>query len=428
MRRLIALLARFASAMVLRRLEVTDLARLPRDRPVLLVANHFNGFLDPVVVAAALGKLPRFIAKDTLTKVPLAGLLLRGVGVVFVRRRADGPTAPGTTNADAFAECHAALAKRDMVAIFPEGTTHDRPQLDPIKTGAARIALGARTAGASGLVVLPVGITFPDKIDLRPSALVQLGEPIELDRVAPAGAGADDHEAVASLTAVIDAGLRQVSPDFPDTETALSLTQAAHIALSSELQPAPPLAAQHRLAHRLARAEPSVVEAVRRDVGRYTTLLAGLRLSDDDVIRPTSPRRLLRSAIGIAVLVILLGSVVAATALVNIWPALAVAAVSLFVRTPVTKGTVRFLVGFVAFPVAWIIGANAGADGFLPVTGLFLLMALGALAAIWLVERALALGLMLLRWRAQIERAGTVGLAEALRGEVVASVRAAVPE
>jgi 1-acyl-sn-glycerol-3-phosphate acyltransferase len=425
---LIALLARFASVMVLRRLEVTDLERLPRDRPVLLVANHFNGFLDPVVVAASLGKLPRFIAKDTLTKVPLVGLLLRGVGVVFVRRRADGPSAPGTTNTDAFAECHDALAKRDLVAIFPEGTTHDRPQLDPIKTGAARIALGARTAGAERLVVLPVGITFPDKIDLRPSALVQLGEPIELDAVVPAGVGPDDHDAVDRLTAAVDAGLRAVSPDFPDTETALSLTQAAHIALSSEVQPAPPLAAQHRLAHRLARAEPAALDGVRRDVGRYTTLLAGLRLTDDDVIRPTSPRRLLRSAIGIAVLVVLLGGVVAATALVNIWPALAVAAVSLFVRTPVTKGTVRFLVGFVAFPVAWIIGANAGADGFLPVTGLFLLMALGALAAIWLVERALALGLMLLRWRAQIERAGTVGLAEALRSEVVASVRTAVPE
>jgi glycerol-3-phosphate O-acyltransferase/dihydroxyacetone phosphate acyltransferase len=424
----IALLARFASALMLRRLEVTDAGRLPRDRPVLLVANHFNGFLDPVVVTAALRRLPRFIAKDTLTKVPLAGLLLRRVGVVFVRRRADSPDAPGTANADAFAECHAALAKRDLVAIFPEGTTHDRPQLDPIKTGAARIALGARAAGATDLVVLPVGITFPDKLDLRPSALVQLGEPIALDGLVDPGVGPDDHDAVGAVTTAIDVGLRAVSPDFPDTETALSLTQAAHIALSSELQPTPPLAAEHRLANRLARAEPDAIDAVRRDVGRYSTLLAGLRLTDDDVIRPTSPSRLLRSAIGIAVLVVLLGSVVAATALVNIWPALAVAAVSLFVRTPVTKGTVRFLVGFVAFPVAWVVGANAGADGFLPVTGLFLLMALGALAAIWLVERALALGLMLLRWRAQVERAGTVGLAEELRGVVVATVRSAVPE
>ena len=38
--------------------------------------------------------------------------------------------------------------------------------------------------------------------------------------------------------------------------------------------------------------------------------------------------------------------------------------------------------------------------------------ALGALAAIWMVERALALAWMLLRWQAQRERIGTVGLAD----------------
>lgn len=422
-----AWIARYASVLALRRLEVVDVHRLPRDRPVLVVANHFNGFLDPLVVAAALGRLPRFIAKDTLTRVPLVGRLLRAIGVVFVRRRADGPDGDGTTNVSAFVECHRALAARDVVAIFPEGTTHDRPHLDPIKTGAARIALGARATGAEGLLVVPVGITFPDKIALRPSALVQVGEPIDLDALVPPPTGVDDRDAVSRLTAAIEQGLRAVSPDFPDTETALALTQAAHIALSTDVQPDPPLAAQHRLANQLAKAAPSAVEAVRRDVGRYTTLLAGLRLTDDDVLRPTSPARLLRSAVGIGLLLVVLGALVGVTGVVNVWPALVVVVASLFVRTPVTKGTVRFLVGFVAFPTAWIVAANAGADGFLPVTGLVVLMALGALAAIWLVERSLALGLMLLRWRAQIERAGTVGLAEALRDEVVASVRAAVP-
>ncbi|GAG15087.1 unnamed protein product, partial [marine sediment metagenome] len=36
--------------------------RLPTDRPVLIVANHGNGFVDPALVAAVLGRLPRFIA------------------------------------------------------------------------------------------------------------------------------------------------------------------------------------------------------------------------------------------------------------------------------------------------------------------------------------------------------------------------------
>ena len=84
---------------------------------------------------------------------------------------------------------------------------------------------------------------------------------------------------------------------------------------------------------------------MRRDVGRYLTTLAGLRLTDADVIRPTNPARLLRSAFWIAVLVVLLGGLVAATALINVWPAALVVLVSLFVKTPVSKGTARVLVG-----------------------------------------------------------------------------------
>ena len=49
--------------------------------------------------------------------------------------------------------------------------------------------------------------------------------------------------------------------------------------------------------------------------------------------------------------------------------------------------------------------------------------AVAALAAIWMIERALALAQMVLRWQAQRERIGTVGLADAVRADVVDTVR-----
>jgi 1-acyl-sn-glycerol-3-phosphate acyltransferase len=421
-RRLVAWIARFASSLLFRRVEVAGLERLPRDRPVLLVANHFNGFLDPVLIADALGRLPRFVAKAGLQKIPVAGLLLRSVGVVFVQRRVD--TEGEVRNEDAFVECHRALARRDLVAIFPEGTTHDRAQIDPLKTGAARIALGARAAGATDVAIVPVGLTFPDKVALRTSALVQFGLPIDLDVAAPGHAGADDTDAVRQLTAVIDRGLRAVSPDFPDVETALALDQAAQIALSDAEDPDPSLEARAELARRLGQSAPEGQAAVRREVGRYLTTLAGLRLTDADVVRPTNPSRLLRSAFWIAVLVIALGGLVAATALINVWPAALVVLVSLFVKTPVSKGTARALVGLVAFPTAWITAGVLATDGALEVTVVVVTAAVGALAAIWMIERALALAQMLLRWQAQRERIGTVGLAESVRADVVSCVQA----
>lgn len=418
-RRLVGWIARLATSLLLRRVEVADQDRLPDGRPVLLVANHFNGFVDPMVIIAALGRAPRFIAKGTLSKVPLLGPILRAAGVVFVHRQVDTPDRSG--NADAFDECHRALVAGDIVAIFPEGTTHDRPRMDPIKTGAARIALGARESGATSLAIVPVGLTFPDKVALRGTVLVQFGKSIDVDVAAP-GATADDVEDVRLLTAVIERGLRAVSQDFADLETAVAIEQAAHLALSRPDEPEPSLEARGDLARALSKAPSEDQRIVCRDVGRYNTLLAGLRLTDDDVIAPTNPARLLRSAFGIAVLVVLLGGAVAATAIVNVWPAAAVALASLAVKTPVSKGTVRALVGIVAFPTAWITAAVIAADGFVAVSALVVTAAIGALAAVWLIERAIALTVMLLRWRAQRERVGLVELAEELRAEVAATV------
>jgi len=421
-RRVTSWVGRFTASLLFRRFEVAGEDRYPRHRPVLLVANHFNGFVDPLVMTAALGRTPRFIAKASLRKVPILGWLLRAAGVVFVQRQADagGPA----SNEDAFAECHRALAGGDVVAIFPEGTTHDRPRIDPLKTGAARIALGARAAGAQAVAVVPVGLTFPDKVALRSSALVQFGPPIDLDEAAPRPAGPDDIDAVRLLTARIDRGLRAVSQDFPDVETALALEQAAHIALSSATDAEPSLEERYELARALGRADPEDQAVVRGEIGRYTTVLSGLRLTDADVITPTNPTRLLRSAVGIAVLVVLLGGLVAATAIINVWPAALVALASLLVETPVSKGTVRVLVGLLAFPTAWITAGVLTTDGTLPVTLVVLTAAVGALAAIGLVERAMALTRMLLRWQAQQERIGTVGPATEVRADVVRAVRA----
>ncbi len=439
MRRFVALLARFVSALLFRRVEVAGRDRCPTHRPVLLVANHFNGFVDPVLIAAALRRMPRFVAKAELARIPVAGFILRRVGVVFVQRRREGEAgfegrggAEGERGAEgndqAFAEVHRALAKADVVAIFPEGTTHDRPRIDPLRSGAARMALGARAAGVEELVVVPVGLTFPDKIALRSSALVLFGDPIILDDVVTPGAGVADADAVRALTAVIDRELRSVIQDFPDTETAVAFETAANIALSDSELPEPTLQARHQVARRLQRATEVEGVNVRRQVGRYLTMLHGLHITDGDVIHPTSPRRLFRSAISIAVLVAILGSLVAATAVVNLWPALAVALVSLVIRTPVTKGTARVLVGLVAFPAAWLAAAVLTADG--PLQGVIVVItaAAGALAAVWLIERAMALTNLLLRWRAQIERSWSAGVALEVRADVVAAVRRAIRE
>jgi len=202
-------------------IDVEGLERVPRDAPVLLVVNHPNALVDALVVGWTFPRRLVLTAKATLFTNPALAWLLRIVGVVPLRRAKDeapaGSSPDPRRNEGAFRAVHDALGKGRAVLIFPEGISHDEPYLAPLRTGAARIALdGARTAGVHGLVVVPVGLNFERKEWMRSRILVQIGEPISMDRWTPD----DETTAVDELTAEIDARLRAVTLNYASADDA----------------------------------------------------------------------------------------------------------------------------------------------------------------------------------------------------------------
>lgn len=332
-----------------------------RRRPVVVVANHFNGFVDPVLLAAALGRVPRFLAKGTLWRVLPARPFLRLAGLIPVHRPEDHE---GVGNEGAFAAAVRVLGRGGVVAVFPEGTTHDQPRLARIRTGTARIALAARAAGVDRLQVLPVGITFEDKVALRSRVLVHAGEPIDVDAVLPglvdAGTAADEsnHEAVRRLTGEIESRLRAVSPDYESFREEAALSRAAEIALRDDADrplTTVALAPREALARQLAAAPPDRREQVVDAVARYQLSLDVSQVSDEEIEPPPRTRDLAGRLARLIVGGIVLAPLAIAGILVNAIPALVVAVAGSAVRVPVSKGTVRLLVGFVAFPATWIM-------------------------------------------------------------------------
>jgi hypothetical protein len=72
------------------------------------------------------------------------------------------------------------LGQGRATAIFPEGVSQDSLQLAPVRSGAARIALGAEAAGdfTLGLRLVPVGLQFEPRRKFRGEAFVRFGKPI----------------------------------------------------------------------------------------------------------------------------------------------------------------------------------------------------------------------------------------------------------
>lgn len=182
-------------------------ARLPATGPVLLVANHNNSLVDPALVAAMAGRNVRFLAKAPLFTHPLIGWLIRGVGSVPVYRQQDDPTLVAQ-NLDSFRDVHRVLASGDVVGIFPEGISHSASRLAPLKTGAARIALGAAAQLGSDFPIVAMGLVFRDRDLFRSEAHVIIGETFRWDDLL---GDVTNRNAVRELTERIERAMRRVS-------------------------------------------------------------------------------------------------------------------------------------------------------------------------------------------------------------------------
>lgn len=222
-------LARIALRWYYRDVEIVNAERVPSDLPLLVVANHPNAVIDPMLVATTLSRRVTFTGKATLFDNPLLRAFLGGVGMVPLRRASDerarrqaGGAPDPKRNEEAFRAVIDALARRNAVLIFPEGKSHDEPSLAPLKTGTARMALQARAAGVRDLVILPVGFVFEDKSRPRTRVLVEVGQPLPLDD----WQGADSADAVDRLTAEIDQRLRAVTTNY---ETVAAAAEVAHV-------------------------------------------------------------------------------------------------------------------------------------------------------------------------------------------------------
>jgi 1-acyl-sn-glycerol-3-phosphate acyltransferase len=116
--------------------------------PVMLVSNHLSWLDIPVLHAA---RYCRFVSKSDVQGWPLIGTLATAAGTLYIER---------SSRRDALRMVRGmqeALAQREVLAVFPEGTTGDGRAMLPFHANLLQAAIAARAP------VQPVGLRFVDK-------------------------------------------------------------------------------------------------------------------------------------------------------------------------------------------------------------------------------------------------------------------------
>jgi 1-acyl-sn-glycerol-3-phosphate acyltransferase len=171
-----------------RKLEVRHRERLRLPGPLMLCSNHPNTLMDPLVTAVQRHQPIAFLAKSTFFKNPILGAIMRSGNCIPIYRRQDAegdaasPAQLAASNEASFGRCYDYLERGGTVMIFPEGTSVSERRLRPLKTGAARIALGteARHDFKLGLKLVCVGTNYFDPTRFRSDVLLNVAPPINV--------------------------------------------------------------------------------------------------------------------------------------------------------------------------------------------------------------------------------------------------------
>jgi glycerol-3-phosphate O-acyltransferase/dihydroxyacetone phosphate acyltransferase len=281
---------RFILAVFFRRLTVVGEDRLARQGPLLLVANHVNSLLDPLLLLCVSPRVPRFLAKAPLFRHPLVAPFLKLLQALPVQRRQD-PGSDPSKNAATFEACEAALAAGEVVALFPEGLSHNEPHLMPLKTGAARILGRALRRGAQ-VAVVPVGLVYTDRTAFRSEVTVVVGEPVpygDLDF----GQG-EEPAAVEAFTGRLAEALRSVTVNAERWEDLELVEGLAPLALEVLGEGGEEPGAKTRVAlteayYEVRKSHPAELRRVLLYGRNYLRLLKLLGLTDADVARQVPP-------------------------------------------------------------------------------------------------------------------------------------------
>jgi len=197
-----------------KKIVVTGKENIPVIGPLIIVANHPNTLIDPLIIGSITKQKIGFIANAGLFKNKLLSRIFRYAHVIPIYRKEDMLPGVKPDNKNTFIKCHEYLGKGKNLLTFPEGTSLYELKLREIKTGTARIALSFEDLKnfEGNLKILPIALDYSDSIQFRSMVSVTVNRPIIVNKYKKAYLN-DEYEAILKLTEDITKALAKNIPD-----------------------------------------------------------------------------------------------------------------------------------------------------------------------------------------------------------------------
>ncbi|MFK7756338.1 MAG: 1-acyl-sn-glycerol-3-phosphate acyltransferase [Flavobacteriales bacterium] len=171
----------WACRLFYRNLHVRNAAQLNETQaPVLLISNHQNALMDPLLCCITSPKQLNFLTRADVFKKPWAKKILFSLNMLPVYRPHDKVNIL-ESNAPTFKESLRRLENNQVISLFPEGTHQPDQNLKPFKKGAARLVGDLFDSGShSKFIIQPVGLHFTNIMHSGYPGFAHFGEQVEV--------------------------------------------------------------------------------------------------------------------------------------------------------------------------------------------------------------------------------------------------------
>jgi len=153
-----------------REVQLHGMEKVPRNKPVMFLANHQNALLDPLVIASFTPFRSFFLTRSDVFTNRLFKQIFSFLRMLPIYRWRDGRDTLGKNEA-IFKQCTRLLQNGEAILLFPEANHNIMRRVRPLSKGFTRILFAAFEEDPEiDIQLIPVGINyekaeaFPDRV------------------------------------------------------------------------------------------------------------------------------------------------------------------------------------------------------------------------------------------------------------------------
>lgn len=200
-------LVKIAIHLYFHKIRISGKENIPKNVPIILVANHQNALLDPLLLATHTRLRPWFLTRASVFKHPVAAKILHFIRMLPVYRVRDGFSTI-QQNQKTFEATFEVLKKNGTVIIFAEGSHSLMRNLRPLSKGFTRMAFGLKENYPElRPVILPVAIEYSAHQRTGSFVRICFGKAIPVDM---------PHSQSGKLTKAVETKLSQMVVQIPE--------------------------------------------------------------------------------------------------------------------------------------------------------------------------------------------------------------------